>query len=292
MNVVLACTVTPFSASCDSWFFHPLARMLESAGHTVEALKFPYIGDAADTLDQRLAFRLTDVAARSDALIAIGAPACCLRHRNKIVWLDSPPPATPATSRREKEAIRTGALADAQSLREAQRVFAASRVLAERWRASLGEFPDVLYPSVAGDASQSHEEAAVFHVIAGSQYRTDLFLQTQEYVRETVRFVHSDTISPSFGLLYLPVNEACYSATFAEAVANGKCVITAADAGAAAEFARHDPDGMAVVPPEPAAIASAIDAVVRNQNLARSRAEPARQRMRTLAAATAEVLLS
>jgi hypothetical protein len=207
MNVVLACSVTPFSAADESWFFHPLARMLATAGHTVEALEFPYIANA-NTLDQRLAFRLTDVAARSDALIAIGAPACCLRHRNKVLWLQSPPAAQPPTSRREREALRTGALADAQSLREARRVFAASRLLAERWRASLGRLPEVLYPSVPADDSQSHDQAAVFHVTAGPQYRTALLLQTQEYVRETVRFVDSTTASPSLGLLYLPVNVA------------------------------------------------------------------------------------
>ena len=292
MNVVLACTVTPFSAVGEPWFFHPLAVMLESAGHTVETLQFPYTGTAPDILDHRLALRLTDVAPRSDALIAIGAPACCLRHPNKVVWLDSPPQTTPVASRSENEALRTAALADAQSLREARRVFAASRVLAERWCASAGRLPDVLYPSVPVDGTQPEgEEPPAFLVPAGPQYRTALLRQTAESARETVRFVDAGASSQGLGLLYFPADEACYSAVFAQAVASGTCVITADDAGAAAEFVRQDPDGI-VVPPEPAVIAAAIGTVVRDRKSARLRAEAARERMRVLAAGTAEVLLS
>lgn len=150
MRIIVACGAAPFAGNAPPEFIPALERSLQEAGHSVETLVLPYSPDVPDILDQRFAFRLIDVASRSDVLISAGTPAVVLRHERKIAWLyewESFPSLalTPAGRR----IIEAAARVDGRAIREARRVFATSAALAEHWKECCGRPVETLYANAA-----------------------------------------------------------------------------------------------------------------------------------------------
>jgi glycosyltransferase involved in cell wall biosynthesis len=133
-----------------------LVRALREREHEVDTIEIPFLSAWDTMLEQMLAIRLMDVSEAADTLVAIRTPSYLLRHPNKRLWFihhhrgaydlwDTPYQDIPSTP--EGLATRDAIVAaDNLYLREAQRIFTNSQIVADRLR----EFNDlqgtVLYP--------------------------------------------------------------------------------------------------------------------------------------------------
>lgn len=156
MRVLVASTYVPFIDGGGRMIVRDLVAALRERDHEVDTIEIPFLSAWDTMLEQMLAIRLMDVADSADVLVAIRTPSYLLRHPNKRLWfihhhrgaydLWGTPyqdiPSTPAGM-----AVRDAILAaDDLYLREAQRIFTNSQIVADRLR----EFNDlqgtVLYP--------------------------------------------------------------------------------------------------------------------------------------------------
>lgn len=156
MRVLVASTYVPFIDGGGRMIVRDLVAALRERDHEVDTIEIPFLSAWEEMLEQMLAIRLMDVADAADVLVAIRTPSYLLRHPNKRLWfihhhrgaydLWGTPyqdiPSTPA-GMAVREAI---VAADDLYLREAQRIFTNSQIVADRLR----EFNDlqgtVLYP--------------------------------------------------------------------------------------------------------------------------------------------------
>lgn len=135
-----------------------LAEKLRAAGHEAELVQVPSTDEPDWLLPQMNAFRLLELDGAFDRVVTLRPPAHAVRHRCKIVWFihhvrafydlwDTPYRGfadTPAARALRAALVR----ADTAALREARRVFANSRVVADRLRRYNGVEARVLYPPV------------------------------------------------------------------------------------------------------------------------------------------------
>lgn len=156
MRVLVASTYVPFIEGGGRMIVRDLVRALRDRDHEVDTIEIPFLSAWDTMLEQMLAIRLMDVSAAADTLVAIRTPSYLLRHPNKRLWFihhhrgaydlwDTPYQDIPPTPEglATREAI---VAADNLYLREAQRIFTNSQIVADRLR----EFNDlqgtVLYP--------------------------------------------------------------------------------------------------------------------------------------------------
>lgn len=156
MRVLVASTYVPFIEGGGRMIVRDLVRALRERDHEVDTIEIPFLSAWDTMLEQMLAIRLMDVSAAADTLVAIRTPSYLLRHPNKRLWFihhhrgaydlwDTPYQDIPPTPEglATREAI---VAADNLYLREAQRIFTNSQIVADRLR----EFNDlqgtVLYP--------------------------------------------------------------------------------------------------------------------------------------------------
>jgi glycosyltransferase involved in cell wall biosynthesis len=156
VRVLVASTYVPFIDGGGRMIVRDLVSALRERDHEVDTIEIPFLSAWDTMLEQMLAIRLMDVADAADVLVAIRTPSYLLRHPNKRLWfihhhrgaydLWGTPyqdiPTTPAGI-----AVREAIIAaDDRYLREAQRIFTNSQIVADRLR----EFNDlqgtVLYP--------------------------------------------------------------------------------------------------------------------------------------------------
>jgi glycosyltransferase involved in cell wall biosynthesis len=156
MNVIVATTCTPFHRGGAEVLAESLVNELRKRGHTVEFLTFPLDPRYDALLDQMLAFRLLDLTHSGDRLIALRSPSYLLRHPRKVVWFlhhhraaydlwqteYGDIPMTPEGIR-YRDAVRQ---ADDVGLREAFRLYANSRITANRLSRFNRLDAQILYP--------------------------------------------------------------------------------------------------------------------------------------------------
>jgi glycosyltransferase involved in cell wall biosynthesis len=133
-----------------------LVQAVHERGHEVDTIEIPHLAHWETMLDQMLALRLMDVAQDADALIAIRTPSYVLNHPNKRLWFIhhhrgaydlwgtqwQDIPSTPEGIA-VRDAIRGS---DNVYLREAQRIFTNSQIVADRLRKFNDLEGTVLYP--------------------------------------------------------------------------------------------------------------------------------------------------
>lgn len=132
------------------------AERLRAAGHLVEVYFVPTTDEPEHLLTQMAAFRMMDFERDFDRVITFRPPAHMVRHRKKVCWFihhvrvlydlwDSPYRILPDTARARalRDAVRR---ADTAALAEAHRLFANSRVVADRLRRFNGLDADVVFP--------------------------------------------------------------------------------------------------------------------------------------------------
>lgn len=156
MRVLVASTYVPFIDGGGRMIVRDLVAALRARDHEVDTIEIPFLSAWDTMLEQMLAIRLMDVSEAADVLVAIRTPSYLLRHPNKRLWFIhhhrgaydlwgtsyQDIPSTP-----QGIAVRDAIVAaDYLYLREAQRIFTNSQIVADRLR----EFNDlqgtVLYP--------------------------------------------------------------------------------------------------------------------------------------------------
>lgn len=161
MRVLIASTYYPFIRGGATKIVEDLRQELVARGFETDTVFLPFYPHWKSNPEQTAALRLLDVTgsaeARADRLIAIRTPAYALRHANKVAWFihhyreaydlwKTPWTGMPddPTGRYYRDLIRR---ADDLYLRECRKVYANSRIMAQR----LSDFnrivaDDVLYP--------------------------------------------------------------------------------------------------------------------------------------------------
>jgi glycosyltransferase involved in cell wall biosynthesis len=154
--VLVASTYVPFIEGGGRMIVRDLVRALREREHEVDTIEIPFLSAWDTMLEQMLAIRLMDVSDAADVLVAIRTPSYLLRHPNKRLWFihhhrgaydlwDTPYQDIPSTPEGlgTRDAI---VAADNLYLREAQRIFTNSQIVADRLREYNDLEGTVLYP--------------------------------------------------------------------------------------------------------------------------------------------------
>ncbi len=162
MKVLVATTCVPFVDGGARTIVRDLTRALLDRGHQVDTIEIPFKSAWDEMLEQMLAIRLMDVSDRADVLVAMRTPSYLLRHPNKRVWFihhhrgaydlwGTPYQDIPATA--EGLAVREAIIAaDNLYLREAERIFTNSKIVADRLQKYNALDGQVLYPPLGEPA--------------------------------------------------------------------------------------------------------------------------------------------
>jgi glycosyltransferase involved in cell wall biosynthesis len=134
-----------------------LEEQLRERGHLVETIYIPSSDEPDTQLPQMAAFRMMELDAYFDRVITFRPPAHMVRHRRKVCWFihhirifydlweESEQHGIPNTA--QYRALRdTIHAADTAALRDCHRLFANSRVVAQRLRDFNGLESEILYP--------------------------------------------------------------------------------------------------------------------------------------------------
>ena len=162
MKVLIASTFVPFIRGGGTKIVEDLHRELLRRGFESDTLLIPFDSHWPNIAEQTAAIRLLDVGDRADRLIAIRTPAYALRHPNKVAWFihhhreaydlwGTPWGGMPDTEfgRHHRDMMRRS---DEIYLRECHRVFANSRIVANRVLEFDGIRPRaILYPPLERD---------------------------------------------------------------------------------------------------------------------------------------------
>jgi glycosyltransferase involved in cell wall biosynthesis len=156
MRVLVASTYVPFIEGGGRMIVRDLVRAVREHGHEVDTVEIPFVSVWDRMLEQMLALRLMDVEDAADILVAIRTPSYLLRHPNKRLWFihhhrgaydlwGTPYQDLPSTP--EGLGVRDAIIAaDELYLRESQRIFTNSQIVADRLREFNGLQGEVLYP--------------------------------------------------------------------------------------------------------------------------------------------------
>lgn len=329
MKIAVATTVVPFAKGGARRHAGELTAALSRRGHEVDEILLPFWPDPEEMVEQMLALRLLDLTHEAELLICLRTPSYLLRHPNKVVWFlhhhrpaydlreTYPDPRTP-----HSDAIRESIYeSDRLGLREARRVYAISRVVADRLREYNNLSCEVLYPAF-GDADSYHCDEYGDFIFFPSRIaplkRQALAVEAMAYVRSDIRLVisgeadvpeHLDRLRElvaGLGLedrvelegawidegrkreLYAgclavlyPPLGEDYGYVTTEAFAASKALITCTDSGGPLEFVQDGRNGL-VVEPEPRALAGALDELAGDRPRARRLGEEAKRALRRL----------
>jgi glycosyltransferase involved in cell wall biosynthesis len=324
MRIAVATTVVPFAKGGGRRLARELTRALAERGHEVDEILLAFWPDPEEMVEQMLALRLLDVTHEAELLICLRTPTYLLRHRNKVVWFlhhhrpaydlleTHPDPRSP-----HSDAIRESIYeSDRLGLGEARRVFAVSRVVADRLRAYNDLACDVLHPAFENADDYHCDEYGDF-VFFPSRIvplkRQALAVQAMAHVRSGVRLViagepdlpeHLEALRELNSSLDLGgrvelvgewIDEArkrelyarCLAVVYpplgedygyvtTEAFAASKAVLTCTDSGGPLEFVQDGVNGL-VLEPDPQALAVALDALARDRDQARKLGQQAKK---------------
>lgn len=317
-TVVVCTTLVPLVDGGAEAHAAGLVAALRRAGHEVALVALPFsFLDPERIVHSALAWRLLDLTQangrRIDLLIALKFPAWLVAHPNKVVWvlhqyrsaydlrgtdLDdlSPHPDGPGVRRFIQKS-------DDRFLREARRVFANSRTVAERLRRFNGiDCAPLYHPPPLADRLRpgAQGDYVFFPGRVDRQKRQRLLIEAMRRVRTPVRLLlagdgpdaaHCEELVARHGLAprvrllgRIPDEEllALYAGALAvaypareedlgyvplEGMACAKPVLVTADGGGATEFVR-DGDTGRVVPADPEALAEALDDLYDDQGTA------------------------
>jgi glycosyltransferase involved in cell wall biosynthesis len=332
MKIVVASSFVPFIHGGGRFIVHWLEQKLLEHGHEVERFYLPFVDRPDDLFEQIFAFRLLDVSASCDRLIAIRPPAHVIPHPNKILWFihhirglydlwDSP--YRLVTDNPSGRAIRKVILdLDTRTIREARRVYTNSQVVANRLKHFNGIDATPLYPPLLaperfrndgyGDEIvvicriEPHKRQwllveAMRHVKTAVKLRlcgTSMNSGHLDSIRATItqhglesRVIYEDRwitedekverLAPALAIAYLPQDEDSYGYCSLEAAHASKPVLTTDDSGGVLELVINDVNGL-IVPPDPVALAQAMDRLFVDRMLTQRMGKANRQRVSDL----------
>jgi len=212
MKVIVASSFVPFVDGGGRFIVEWLVERLKAHGHSVERLYLPFVDDPATMFEQTLAYRLIDLAAAADRLIAIRPPAHVIPHPNKVLWFihhirafydlwDSS--YRSVADRPEGHAMRHRLWhMDDIALREARRICTISKVVAKRLRDYNRVDAEIVYPPLNRPERFRCDgyggEILCFSRVEGHK-RQDLLIEAMRFVRSPVKLRLCGTgLSPEY----------------------------------------------------------------------------------------------
>ena len=200
MKIALCSSFVPFVRGGDRNIVEWLEQALREAGHQLDRISLPQMDTPSLLVQQMAAYRWIDLDASSDRVICFRPPAHVIPHPHKLVWFihhirvfydlwATPYRSFPddAKHRGIRDALH---MADSVALREAKRVFANSRVVAERLKRFNGIESEVLYPPLFQPERfhcHSFNDEIVCLSRLVSQKRHTLLIEALQHTRTGVR---------------------------------------------------------------------------------------------------------
>ena len=211
---------------------------------------------------------------------------------------------------------------DNQTIGEAKQVFTNSQVVADRLKRFNGIDATPLYPPIYQPdrfRNDGHGDEIVVVCRVEPHKRQALLIEAMKHVQTPVRLrlcgaaSHADygaeirrmvansgaagriafedawisedekveRLAPALAVAYLPHDEDSYGYPSLEGAHAGKGVITTTDSGGVLELVEHGRNGL-VVPPDPVAVAGAMDRLYRDRALAARMGEANQERLREM----------
>src|ERR1051325_1036261 len=331
-NVIICTTQVPFTTGGAESHVNGLKCALIKAGYNAEVIALPFKWyPPSEIMQSALAWRLLDLTQANgkpvDLIIGMKFPAYLAAHPRKVLWImhqhrsaynlwGTPfdDLSTYPDGARLREWIRQ---TDNRFIREAKRVFANSRTVAERLKQYNDIDSEPLYhPPPRADQLHTGEQGNYIFYPSRlePQKRQELLIEAASYVTTRVNIIlaggcadpkryeslirkHkvSDRIclrgfmseseiielyANSLGVCYLPFDED-YGYVTLEGMLSGKPVIVARDAGGPTELIEDQRDGL-IVDPEPRAIAAAIDSLFGDRVRAGAMGERVKQKLQAM----------
>jgi len=327
MRIAVCAPQVPFERGGTEILAETLVRELRTRGHEVEEVKIPFKWyPRASALREAVVWRLVDIEEAQerpvDLVIATKYPSYAIRHSNKVVWLvhqfrqayelDRADFGQFGEDPFDRATVRAIHRVDRQTLREAKRLFAISRNVADRLERSTGLTADVLPPPPQQLDYRSSEAAGEFVLSVGRldrAKRVDLLLEAaaldgslnvvvagegpdrnrlerlsaERGLDGRVTFAGRvgddelvDLYARSLAVFYAPFDEDFGFVPY-EAFLSERPVVTTHDAGGPLEVV-VDPENGIVCEPVPSAVASALSWLAANPEEARARGRAGKRR--------------
>jgi glycosyltransferase involved in cell wall biosynthesis len=318
-NILICTTQVPFTTGGAELHVEGLRRALIAAGYNAEVVALPFKWYPP-------AWRMLDLSAANgqpvDLVIGMKFPAYLVAHERKVLWILHQYRAaynlwgtpfddlsTYPEGVRVREWIKH---CDERFIPEARKVFANSKVVAERLRQYNHIDSEPLYhpPPLADRLRTGEQGGYIFYPSRlEPQKRQELLIEAAQYLTSPAKIVlaggsgnakHYEELirkhavggrvtlrgfvseqemvelyASSLGVGYLPFDED-YGYVPLEGMLSGKPLITTTDSGGPAEFVDHEHTGL-VVDPDPHAIAAAVDQLYSDREQARRMGERGRE---------------
>jgi len=200
MKVLIVSSFVPFVHGGGRFIVDWLQEKLVEYGHEAEKIYLPFNEGPDRLLENILAYRLMDLSAHADRLVAIRPPSHSIIHPNKVVWFihhlrgyydlaETKYASAPdnASGRALRAALRRH---DTQALNEARAVFTNSGVVRDRLQEFNGVSSEVLYPPLL-DVGGFHNQDAGDEIVSicrlEEHKRQHLLIDAMRYVKTPVR---------------------------------------------------------------------------------------------------------
>lgn len=321
MKIVIGTVQVPFVVGGAEFHARNLKSALLEAGHEAEIVTMPFIDSPPCRIEEHIvAARLMDQewswGGKADLFVGLKFPAYYMPHPNKVIWALHQHRAaydlfdTPFSNlKNDSEGLRIKKViehADGVYLREAKRIYANSKNVAQRLKTYNGitsqplyhPCPDmekfysgnsedyILMPSRINITKRQmlaleamvHSKTDIKLYLVGKaeaeQERNRLFEFIKEHhLEKRVKYIDFvpqkekfDLYANARAVLFIPLDED-YGYITLEAMSACKAVITAKDSGGPLEFVQNEKTGI-VSDPTPSSIAQAIDRLAEDRNLA------------------------
>jgi glycosyltransferase involved in cell wall biosynthesis len=328
-NILICTTQVPFTTGGAESHVEGLRRALIAAGYKAEVVALPFKWyPPAEIMRGAMAWRMLDLSAANgqpvDLVIGMKFPAYLVAHERKVLWILHQYRAaynlwgtpfddlsTYPEGARVREWIKH---CDERFIPEALKVFANSKVVAERLRRYNNIDSEPLYhpPPLADQLRTGEQGDYIFYPSRlEPQKRQELLIAAAQHLTSPAKIVlaggsgdvkhyeglvrrHSagdrvtlrgfvsepemlELYANSLGVCYLPFDED-YGYVPLEGMLAGKPLITASDSGGPSEFVEHQHTGL-IVDPDPKTIAAAVDQLYSDRAQARRMGERGREKL-------------
>lgn len=339
-NILICTTHVPFTTGGAELHVDGLRRALIAAGYNAEVVALPFKWyPATEIMRGAMAWRMLDLSAANgkpvDLVIGMKFPAYLVAHERKVLWILHQyraaynlwgTPFDDLSTYPEGVRIREWIKhCDNRFIPEARKVFANSRVVAERLRHYNHIESEPLYhpPPLADRLRPGEQGEYLFYPSRlEPQKRQELLIEAAHYLESPVKLVLAggsadaghyeglitkfgvadrvtlrgfvsdqemlDLYAGSLGVCYLPFDED-YGYVPLEGMLCGKPVVTTSDSGGPAEFVEHEQTGL-IVEPDPRAIAHAADQLYSDRERARRMGQRGREKLLALNLSWANVV--
>jgi len=133
-----------------------LSSLLQEQGHEVEQICLPFINDTEKLLEQIVTYRLINLTATADKVITLNPPAHVLQHPNKINWfikdwdsyfgIKNYRDGSGSGSLQQDSIYQQIDTVNSRTLKEAKKLFAASKMISEQMKDLDSLKSEILYP--------------------------------------------------------------------------------------------------------------------------------------------------